>query len=151
MFRWGPNKGFPCPEFGSAFKAPTCTTAVDPQEKARLGQTDHSDRIVTGEEIDKLVNASHPNMAAMVLLGQLRPRPGRSGPAPLEARGPRDRRLNYPRHKTGADRRGYIWKRTREALDEWGRLKHAIAAIAKDGLEALVFVTRRGGSRTARK
>jgi integrase len=58
--------------------------------------------------------------------------------------------LDYPRHKTGNERHGYLWKRTRDAIDallhpKHGHpLKHAKLAFDKDGKDALVFVTRAG-------
>jgi integrase len=144
MFRWGAGNGHcPLPNFGSAMKAPSTTKQAIRKEKARAGIKDHSDRILTGAEIDKLLAASQPNMAAMILLGVN----CGLGPADLGRMTWRhldSQWLNYPRHKTGNDRKGYLWKRTRDALERVRETKHAKLAIAKDGEDALVFITRKG-------
>lgn len=156
MFRWGPNAGFAVPEFGSGFKSPSTTAESLRKEKARAGIRDHSERIVTGAEIDKLLANSQPNMRAMILLAVncgLGPADiGRLQWFRLQLNadftiGPK---LDYPRGKTGNKRVGYLWKRTREALTALLKpksghpLKHTMAAWKKDGTAAPVFVTRKG-------
>jgi hypothetical protein len=90
MFTWGAGNGHcPLPNFGTAFKAPTTTAEAIRKEKARAGLVDHSARIVNGVEVDKLVAALPPNLAAMTLLG-VNTRPGAGGhrPASLASPGP---------------------------------------------------------------
>jgi integrase len=145
MFAWGAGNGHcPLPNFGTAFNAPTTTIQAIRVEKARAGLIDHSARIVTGAEVDKLVAVLPPNLAAMTLLGV------NTGMGPADIGRLRWRhidlatgRLNYPRHKTGNARVGYLWKRTREALEGLKKLKHTAAAIEVQGQEALVFITRK--------
>lgn len=144
MFRWGAGNGHcPLPNFGSAMKAPSTTKQAIRKEKARAGLKDHSDRILTGAEIDKLVEASQPNMAAMILLGVncgLGPADlGRMTWGHLQGKW-----LNYPRHKTGNDRKGYLWKRTREALERVKETKWAKSMYERYGNSATIFITRKG-------
>jgi integrase len=146
MFIWGAGNGHcPLPEFGTALKAPIVTKQAIRKEKARAGVEDFSDRILTGAEIDKLVEHSQPNMAAMILLGV------NTGLGPADIGRIRWRnidfatgKLDYPRGKNGNDRIGYVWNRTRTALLELRKLRRTKAAYAKDGDNALIFVTRKG-------
>ncbi len=144
MFRWGAGNGHcPLPNFGSAFKSPSTTKQAIRKEKARAGLVDHSSRIVTGLEIDRLLEESQPNLAAMILLG-INCGLGPADLGRLTWRHVEGGWLNYPRHKTGNTRVGYLWVRTREALERVAKTRHAMKAIAKDGKDALVFITRKG-------
>ncbi|MEA2708129.1 MAG: hypothetical protein QOF78_730 [Phycisphaerales bacterium] len=150
-FRWGAGNGHcPLPNFGTSFKSPSTTKESIRKEKARAGLADYSDRIVTGEEIDKLLKLSQPNMKAIILLGI------NCGLGPADIGRLRWRnidlatgKLNYPRHKTGNDRIGYLWKRTREALNNLLKPKHGHplkwtkAEFDQHGQDALVFVTKK--------
>jgi len=143
MFRWAAGNGHaPLPNFGSAFKAPVTTKQALKKEKMRAGLKDHSKRIVTGEEVDKMLSDAQPNFKAIILLAV---NTG-MGPADLgrmKWRHLDGRKLDYPRHKTGNARVGYLWKKTIAALEDVKKLKHTQAAISREGGEALVFVTRK--------
>jgi integrase len=144
-FRWGAGNGLcPLPNFGTAFKSPSTTKEAIRKEKARAGVADYSDRIVSGAEIDKLLSLSQPNMKAIILLGI------NCGLGPADIGRLRWRnidmatgKLDYPRNKTGNVRIGYLWKRTREALERVKTLKHTAEAIGRDGADAHVFVTKK--------
>ena len=133
------------PNTGTDWVAPATDPESMRQAKARAGLQDYSDRIVTGEEINKLLARANPTFKAMILLGIN----CGLGPADLGRvrwnmldleRG----RLCFPRPKTGVRRLGYLWKKTREALVRIRTLKHNSRAIRKDGEAALVFITRTG-------
>lgn len=144
MFRWGAGNGHcPLPNFGTAFKSPSTTKQAIRKEKARAGLVDHSGRIVNGLEIDRLLEGSQPNLAAMILLG-INCGLGPADIGRMTWRHVEGGWLNYPRHKTGNVRVGYLWKRTREAMERVAKTRHAVKAIAKNGKDALVFITRKG-------
>ncbi|HXE51418.1 MAG TPA: tyrosine-type recombinase/integrase [Tepidisphaeraceae bacterium] len=146
MFNWGSGMGLiPAPTFGADFKAPDTTPAAIRQAKSRSGQVDHTNRVATGSEIDKLLAIARPQFRAIILMG------ANTGMGPADIGRLRWRdidmdtgELNMPRGKTGADRRGYLWKRTRKALERVRTLKHNRKAIEKEGRDALVFVSRCG-------
>jgi integrase len=144
MFRWGAGNGLcPLPNFGTSFKAPSTTKEALRKEKVRAGEEDHLDRIVNGEEIDKLLNLSQPNMKAIILLGI------NCGLGPADIGRLRWRNIKagcmlvYPRPKTGNQRIGYLWTKTQKALERVKMLKHTAEAYAKDGDNALVFITKK--------
>lgn len=146
MFKWGSGNVSNCslPSFGDGFKAPVTTEEALRVEKARLGLKDHSKRIVTGAEVDKLLAQSQPNFRAMILLGV------NCGLGPADIGRLRWRhldldsgRLDFSRGKTGVERVSYLWKETRAALLATRETKHAKAAYEKDGGDALVFITRK--------
>jgi integrase len=145
FFRFGANNGwYILPNAGMDWTAP----ATDPDSmrlvRSRAGVKDYSDRIVTGEEIDKLLARSQPAFKAMILLG-VNCGLGPSDVARLRwemidlERG----RLVFPRPKTGVRRVGYLWKKTCDALLRVRKLKHNRLALAKDGNASLVFITRK--------
>jgi Phage integrase, N-terminal SAM-like domain len=69
MFNWGAENGyFPAPTFGTAFVVPDTSPDAMRQAKARAGLPDYSERIVTGEEIDKLVESATPLFKGIILL-----------------------------------------------------------------------------------
>jgi integrase len=122
--------------------------ATDPDSmrvaRARAGLRDYSQRVVTGEEIDQLLDRAQPAFRAMILLGIN----CGLGPADLGRlrwnmidleRG----YLNFPRPKTGVARVGYLWKKTRRALRRVRTLRHNRRAIERDGETSLVFLTRK--------
>lgn len=144
MFRWGAGNGHcPLPNFGTVFKAPSTTKQALRREKARAGAVDHLDRIVTGDEIDKLLAIMQPNMRAITLLGIN----CGLGPADIGRLRWRDIKaecmLVYPRPKTGNRRVVYLWKKTRDALTRIRTLKHTAEAIAREQDDALVFITKK--------
>lgn len=143
--RYGVRNGwYMMPATGTDWIAP----ATDPDSmrvaRARAGVKDFSDRIVTGAEIDKLLERAQPAFRAMILLGVncgLGPADiGRLRWAMIDLqRG----HLTFPRQKTGVPRVGYLWKRTREALQRVRKLKHNRKAIEREGDASLVFITRK--------
>ena len=139
------NGWYVMPGTGADWIAPATDPDSIRQAKARAGVKDFSDRILTGEEINKLLERSTSNFRAMILLGVncgLGPADiGRLRWNMLELeRG----RLRFPRPKTGVMRVGYLWKCTRIALERLQTLKHSRLAIDRAGGSALVFVTRKG-------
>lgn len=146
MLNWGAGNGrSPLPVFGTAFKAPDTSPDAIRQAKARAGEIDNSQRIVTGGEIDRMLAACHPQFRAIILLGI------NCGLGPADIGRLRwcninmaTGKLDMPRGKTGTPRVGYLWKRTRKSLMRVAKLKRNAEAIANDGPDALVFVTRTG-------
>ena len=146
MFNWGAGNGlYPHPTYGNDFVAPDTRPDAIRQAKAREGKKDHSKRVVTGDEVKKLLAAASRQMAAIVLLGV------NCGLGPADIGRLRWRHidmntgeLDMPRGKTGTERRGYLWKMTRKALKRAAKLKHSRNALEREGQEALVFWTRTG-------
>jgi integrase len=146
MLNWGAGNGyFPTPTYGNGFDAPDTRPDAIRQAKARDGKPDYSKRIVTGDEVASMVDQANPQLGAMILLGI------NCGIGPADIGRLRWRHinletgeLNMPREKTGAERTGYLWKKTRAALEPVRTLKHNAAAIDRDGADALVFLTRTG-------
>jgi integrase len=151
MFRWGSKHVGDCPLPTIAFTTPNTTPEAIQKEKARAGLTDHSERVVTGAEIDTLLAKANVHMKAIVLLGincGLGPADiGRMKWKHVSMGAELDLGravLNYPRHKTGRKRMGYLWKLTRAVLEEVKKLPASVAAIEKGKEEANVFVNRNG-------
>ena len=146
MLNWGAGNGYyPAPTYGNEFTAPDTRPHAMRQAKAREGREDHSSRILTGEELEKLINAANPQFKAIILLGVN----CGLGPADIgrlqwrnidKATG----QFDMPRPKTGTLRHGYLWKRTRKALTRVAKLKHNRTALEREGQKALVFLTRKG-------
>ena len=146
FLRYGATNGWiAMPNTGSDWIAP----ATDPdslrQAKARAGIRDNSQRIVNGEELEKLLSRATPTFKAMILLGV------NCGLGPADIGRLRwgmldlgTGKLIFPRPKTGAMRIGYLWRRTRKALERVRTLKHNRIALGKSGDQALVFLTRKG-------
>jgi integrase len=146
MLNWGATNGqFPTPTFGTAFVVPDTSPDAMRQAKARAGLPDFSERIVTGPEIDKLVDAATPLFKGIILLSvNCGLGPADIGRMKWSNINMETGEMDYPRWKTGVPRRSYLWKRTREALERVATLKHNAAAIHKDGADALIFLTRKG-------
>lgn len=146
MLNWGAKNGFfPTPTYGTGFVAPDTSPDAMRQARARAGEADHSRRIVTGDELTKLIDASRPQFKGIILMAI------NCGLGPADIGRLRWRHidmdtgeLNMPRGKTGTERMGYLWKRTRKALRSVARLKHNRLAIEREGSEALIFISRRG-------
>jgi integrase len=134
--------------------APNCgtewvTPATDPDSmrlaRARAGVMDYSERIVSGTEIDKLLDRSQPAFKAMILLGvNCGLGPADLGRLRWNMLSLNKRKLTFPRPKTGVMRVGYIWHKTRDALLRVRTLKHNQVALAREGESSLVFITRKG-------
>lgn len=146
FLRFGAKNGWmPMPITGVDWATPASNPESLRQAKARAGVPDYSARIVTGEEIDKLLKRANPTFKAVTLLAI------NCGLGPADIGRLRwnmidldRRRLIFPRPKTGTMRVGYLWKKTRDALLRVRTLKHNKLAIDRDGDMALVFVTRKG-------
>lgn len=146
MLNWGAGNGwYPKPTFGNEFKAPDTRPDAMRQAKAREGKKDYSARLVTGAELDTLVEKATPLFKALILMGV------NCGLGPADLGRLRwshidmeSGKLDMPRGKTGTERVGYMWKRTREALRRVSTLKHNRTALELYGQDAFVFLTRKG-------
>jgi integrase len=139
------NGWYLMPGTGADWIAPATDPDSIRQAKARAGVKDFSDRILTGKELDKLLERSTPNFRAMILLGiNCGLGPADIGRLRWDMLDLERGRLRFPRPKTGVNRVGYLWKCTRLALDKVRVLKHTRAAIERAGDSGLVFMTRNG-------
>jgi integrase len=132
--------------FGAGFRQP----ATDPDSKAaarlRAGDTAEDLPIYTGQQIDWLIDhAPSPVVKAAILMG-INCGVGPSDLARMQwahvVKG--GRKLQMRRGKTGIRREGYLWLRTREALEALRSLPHQAAAIAREGDKARMFLNERG-------
>ena len=139
------NGYYPTPNYGTAFTGPDTSPAAIRKDRVKAGQTDYSDRIVTGEEINKLCKAATPLHRGLILMA-INTGMGVADIARLRWRhiNLETGELNMARGKTGVERRGYVWKRTRKALAIVSGLRHNRIAREKDGEDALIFITRKG-------
>jgi integrase len=146
MFHWGAKNAFyPQPTFGTEFVAPDTSPDAMRQDKAREGKKDYSKRVVTGEEIDRLLERANPAFRAITLLGvNCGLGPADIGRLRWDHLNLETGELNMPRGKTGTERRGYLWRRTREALARAAKLKHTKLAIESLGQTAFCFYSRKG-------
>ena len=121
--------------FGPGFNRPTKKTI-------RLHRAEQVLKLFTAEEIRKLLEASGPAMKAMVLLG-INCGFGNAdcGNLPLSALDLDGGWANYPRPKTGINRRCPLWPETVEALRE-ALVKRPEPKDAGHG--ELVFITKYG-------
>jgi integrase len=146
MLHWGAGNGwFAKPAFGHAFRLPNTSPDAMRMAKRRAGKRDYSDRVVTGEELDRILERCSPQFKAIVLIAIN----CGLGPADIGRLRWRDidvtnGTLDLPRWKTGVPRKGYLWRKTRKALERVRTLKRNRQAIEKDGVDALVFVSRCG-------
>jgi integrase len=146
FLRFGAQNGWMVmPATGSDWVAPATDQDSMRQAKARLGLKDHSDRVLTGEEITRLLDRANPTFKAMILLGvNCGLGPADIGRVRWNMIDLKTRTLCFPRPKTGTIRVGCLWKKTRDALLRVRTLKHNQLALERDGDSALVFVTRTG-------
>jgi len=123
--------------FGSEFKKPS-RKAIR-QHRAKRGVM-----MFEPEEIHKLLKAASPHLKAMILLGT-NAGLGNSdiGNLPLSALDLTTGWLNFPRPKTGVDRRIPLWSETIKAIHE--SLEHR-PEPKEPGAKELAFVTKRGQS-----
>ncbi len=139
MFRWGADNGLcSLPLFGTAFRAPATNANATRIESSRSGRgtgVDHSSRILSGKEIDTILEGQSLRFQVAVLLGI------NCGLGPADVGRMRWHNIDmktgeftYPRHKTGAMRRGYLWKMTRELL----------AQLPSDQISGYVLLTKTG-------
>jgi len=146
MLNFGRKNGwYPAVPTGAAWRSPPIDRASLRQARMRAGKTDYSDRLPTGDEIDKLLAGATPSFKAIILLMI------NAGLGPADIGRLKWRhldlehgRLTFPRPKTGVERRAYIWKKTRRALLTVQKLKRIAAAIAKNGEDAPIFISEQG-------
>jgi integrase len=146
FLRFGARNGWiTMPNTGVDWRAPSTDPDSMRMARARAGIPDFSDRLVTGEEINKLLARSQPAFRAMILLGiNCGLGPADLGRLRWEMIDLERARLNFPRQKSGVRRVGYLWKKTRRALRRVRMLKHNRLALVKEGEHSLVFITRNG-------
>jgi len=145
MLRFGAtNNFFRMPSTGSDWIAPATDRYAMRQAKVRQGVKDYSSQIFSGEELDRMLQQSSIGFRALILIAC------NCGLGPADIGRLRWRmidlttgRLDFPRGKTGVPRIGYLWKKTRAALLKVKTLKHNRAALAREGEEAPVFLTRK--------
>ncbi|MCY2950593.1 MAG: tyrosine-type recombinase/integrase [Planctomycetota bacterium] len=145
LLRYGAKNGwYPMPNTGTDWVAPATDSDSVRQAKLRAGLRDYSDRIVTGDELDQLLERATTAFKAIVLLGvNCGLGPADIGRIRWNAINMCTGRLMYPRPKTGVMRIGYLWKKTRAALLQVRALRQNREAIEREGEAALVFITRR--------
>ena len=145
FLRYGAKNGWiSMPNAGTDWVAPATDRDSMRVAKARAGVKDNAERILTGEEIDALLDRSQPAFKAMILLGI------NCGLGPADLGRLRWHTIDlkrgtmcFPRPKTGVMRLGYLWKKTRRALKRVRTLKHNRIALVSQGDDALVFITRK--------
>ncbi len=121
--------------FGPGFNRPTKKTL-------RLHRAEQGVKLFTAAEIQRLLDAAGTSMKAMILLG-INCGFGNAdcGNLPLSALDLEQGWINYPRPKTGIDRRCPLWPETVTALKEVLARRHE----PKDPADAgLVFITKYG-------
>lgn len=135
------------PPTGVDWKAPATDPASIRVAKQRDGIDDYGTRIVTGEEMNRLLSRATPTYRALLLMA-INTGLGPSDLARLRWRmlDLTNRRLDFPRGKNGQRRVGFLWKRTLRALERLKTLKRNRAALERDGTQALVFVSREGNA-----
>jgi len=146
FLRYGAKNGwFAMPSTGTEWVTPATDPDAMRLARARAGIKDYAERIVSGKELDQLLERSQPAFRAMILLGvNCGLGPADLGRLRWNHLDLRRRRLNYPRPKTGTMRRGCLWKKTCRALKRVRTLKWNRVALEREGETALVFITRKG-------
>ena len=121
------------PRFGPDFKLPST-------KKKKLERAKKAKKLLTRQEIHKLLEAADPQWKAIILLG-INGGLGNTDIAFLKLNDVGGEWLDYPREKTGEDRRIPLWPETQAAISE------AIAVRRKpqDGAEDLLFLSKHGG------
>jgi integrase len=138
VFKWGFDSELidALPRYGPEFRKPD-------RSELRKHRASQGPRRFSAEEIRRLIDAAGPQLRAMTYLG-INCAFGNSdcGTLPLTALDLDAGWVNYPRPKTGIDRKARLWPETAAAL----RAALAVRPEPKDpAAEGLVFVTRFGG------
>jgi integrase len=122
-------------QFGPGFARPT-------KKAIRLHRAKQGPKLFTADEVRKQLNAAGVQLKAMILLG-INCGFGNADCAhlPLSALDLENGWLNYPRPKTGVDRRCPLWPETMQAI-------HEVLAVRKEPKDpannGLVFITKYG-------
>lgn len=145
LLRHGVKNGwFASPSVGTEWVSPACDPESVRQAKLRAGVKDYSDRIISGRELNKLLRRSTIVFKAIILIGiNAALGPADIGRLRWRHINLKTGKLKFPRPKTGVMRITYLWKKTRKALLNVREMNRDVAAIARDGEDALVFRTRR--------
>jgi integrase len=124
------------PLFGEGFKRPPKTTL-------RKHRTAQGPRMFEAAEIQRILEAASPVLRAMVMLG-INCGFGNHdvGTLPVSALDLDAGWVDFPRGKTGIDRRCPLWPETVAAVRAWLKVRPEPADADDAGL---VFVTRKGG------
>jgi integrase len=126
-------------KFGSTFIIPT----KNDKRRQKAGQKHaHGKRMFEPRDIHRMIEASSPQLSAMILLG-INAGLGNTDCAslPLSALDLKAGWLDYPRPKTGIERRIYLWPQTIKALQAVIAKRPKARSTNADGL---VFLTRLG-------
>lgn len=144
MFKWAAEAGVIAhpPKFGPDFK-------VANRKALRLYKAQQGKKLLTAAELQKLLKAADSQFKAILLLcinGGL----GNSDIARLKVSDVASKWLNFPRGKTGIDRRIPLWKETVDAVAEVakGRSPDELLFRTKNG-RALIKI-QEGGTRSDR-
>lgn len=146
LLRYGTRNGwYLMPNTGTEWIMPPADADSVRRAKIRAGLKDYSDRVLTGEEIDRLLARAQPAFKAIILLGvNCGLGPADIGRLRWEMLNMKTGRLMFPRPKTGVMRIGYVWRKTREALLRVRTLKWNREALKREGECSLIFITRKG-------
>src|SRR5262249_33459136 len=121
--------------FGPGFKRPTKKTF-------RLHRAQQGPKLFTAEEIRRLLSAAGTSLRAMILLGiNCGFRNGDCANLPLSAVDLEAGIIDYPRPKTGINRRCVLWPETVQALREALAKRHE---PKKEEHAGLAFITKYG-------
>jgi integrase len=121
--------------FGPGFKRPS-------KQVRRLNRTKQGKKLFTAEEVRRLIAAAGPSMRAMILLGIIAGFGNADcGNLPLSAVNLETGWIDYPRPKTGVERRCPLWPETAAALRE-ALAKRPEPKSAEDA--GLFFITKYG-------
>lgn len=135
IFKWGFDSEYldRMPRFGPDFSTPAKSTH-------RRHRSEQEKKLLTAKEIKALIEAADPKWRAIILLcinGGL----GNSDVSRLRLNQVSGDWLDFPREKTGIDRRIYIWPETLQAVEDYKRHRETPKPEASD----LLFLSKHGG------
>jgi len=124
-------------KFGPGFKRPSKKTLR--QHRAKKGK-----RMFEADELRQVLNAAGQPMKAMILLA-INCGFGNAdiGTLPIKSLDLENGWIDYPRPKTGVERRSKLWPETIEAVKEWLPIR---PKSRERRHECMLFITRRGDS-----
>lgn len=139
FFRWGADSLDGCllPRFGPEFKK------ADKKTMRKI-RAQNGERMFEPEELRKIIKEAAQPLKAMILLGiNLGYGNADVGTLPLSALDLKTGWADFPRPKTGVDRRGKLWPETVKAIREWLTMR----PTPRDDADAnLMFITKYGAS-----